>query len=641
MKPVKISDLYSFSFYGSLKTKGKNVVFMRAVLDEKTNTYRKDLMLCKGTKIQQLTSGRDVSSFVFEDARTIWFFQKEPESKKSRLYSLSLKGGEALPQKEFDFPLLSLIGFAGKDILLFLAQFDLNDLDPIKGGNVEVLTESPWQENGSGFTSGNRQLIYAYNTKTGELYDPAGENLKISAMTIYEEKLYFSAAPCGVLPAFFQDEIFEYDPKTRLLVSLARTNLSISSLNGMKDRLYLFGTDGKAYGLNENPDLYALNLHTRVLEKVMDFDESVGNSVTTDCAVLGGNWICEDQDRLFMSATIVSHNNLFCFEDGSLHQVLEWPGTIHAFGFSQGRTYFIGAKPGGLQELFMMEEGDVVQISDFQHALKDKYVAAARPVFYTGYESSAQLGWVLYPYDFSADRKYPAILDIHGGPKAVYGTVFFHEMQVWASRGYFVFFCNPFGSDGQGNAYADLRGKYGTIDYENLMTFTDAVLDAVPQIDPARLGVTGGSYGGFMTNWIITHTDRFAAAATQRSIASWISFWSTSDIGPFFTEDQIGARLDQADVLWDHSPMKHIAGAKTPTLVLHSDEDYRCPLEQGYQIFNGLLHQGVPARMVVFHQENHELSRSGKGNNRIRRLEEITRWMDSYLKGNTEYEAKL
>lgn len=102
------------------------------------------------------------------------------------------------------------------------------------------------------------------------------------------------------------------------------------------------------------------------------------------------------------------------------------------------------------------------------------------------------------------------------------------------------------------------------------------------------------------TNWIITHTDRFAAAATQRSIASWISFWSTSDIGPFFTEDQIGAGLDQADVLWDHSPMKYIAGAKTPTLVLHSDEDYRCPLEQGYQIFNGLLHQGVPARMVVF-----------------------------------------
>lgn len=123
------------------------------------------------------------------------------------------------------------------------------------------------------------------------------------------------------------------------------------------------------------------------------------------------------------------------------------------------------------------------------------------------------MGIVAKNYDET--KKYPAILDIHGGPKTVYGKVFYHEMQVWASKGYFVFFCNIHGSDGRGNEFMDIRGKYGTIDYDELMQFTDKVLETYPQIDASKVGVTGGSYGGFMTNWIIGHTDRFACAASQ------------------------------------------------------------------------------------------------------------------------------
>lgn len=213
-----------------------------------------------------------------------------------------------------------------------------------------------------------------------------------------------------------------------------------------------------------------------------------------------------------------------------------------------------------------------------------------------------------------------------------YGRVFFHEMQVWASHGYFVFFCNPFGSDGQGNEYADIRGHYGYEDYQDLMAFTDAVLAEVKQIDPNRLGVTGGSYGGYMTNWIITHTSRFKAAASQRCISNWISLWGTSDIGPDFVRDQMQAGLEDIETLWKHSPLKYVDQAETPTLFIHSDEDYRTPIEQGYQMLNGLIDQGVEAKMIVFHGENHELSRSGKPVHRMRRLEEITKWMDDHLK---------
>jgi len=196
-----------------------------------------------------------------------------------------------------------------------------------------------------------------------------------------------------------------------------------------------------------------------------------------------------------------------------------------------------------------------------------------------------------------------------------------------------VFFCNPRGGEGRGDAFADIRGKYGTIDYDDLMRFTDAVLEHYPQIDPARVGVTGGSYGGFMTNWIIGHTDRFAAAASQRSIANWISKSNTTDIGYTFNADQMQCTAwSDLEKIWFHSPLKYADRCVTPTLFIHSDEDYRCWMAEGLQMYTALKVHGCTARLCLFHGENHELSRSGKPKHRLRRLREITAWFDQYLK---------
>ena len=168
------------------------------------------------------------------------------------------------------------------------------------------------------------------------------------------------------------------------------------------------------------------------------------------------------------------------------------------------------------------------------------------------------------------------------------------------------------------------------------MDFTDEVIRKFPAIDPGRLCVTGGSYGGFMTNWVVTHTNRFAAAATQRSISNWVSMYGISDIGPMFAEDQNDAKFTTAEgieQMWRHSPLKYIAAAETPTLVLHSDEDHRCPVSEGIQFYTALREKGVDARMVIFHGENHELSRSGKPEARIRRLKEIHDWFERHLNG--------
>ena len=197
--------------------------------------------------------------------------------------------------------------------------------------------------------------------------------------------------------------------------------------------------------------------------------------------------------------------------------MLEEEGSIDDFDLAGGNVLLTGLYGMKLQEVYRygLEEQKLIQVSQFNEEVLDgKYVAEPEPVTFTrdGVEID---GWILKPVDYDPDKSYPGILDIHGGPKTIYSPVFVHEMQYWAGKGYFVFFCNPEGSDGRGDEFADIRGKYGTIDFDDLMKFVDEVLARYPQIDPARLGVTGGSYGGFMTNWVIGHTGRFAAAASN------------------------------------------------------------------------------------------------------------------------------
>ena len=289
-------------------------------------------------------------------------------------------------------------------------------------------------------------------------------------------------------------------------------------------------------------------------------------------------------------------------------------------------------------ELYVMDRDgkNMTQVTTLNaEALEGRYIAKPNRLDYTSCGLDLR-GWVLLPEDYSPKKKYPAILDVHGGPRCVYGETFFHEMQYWVSRGFVVFYTNIKGSDGRGDAFADIRGDYGGTDFTNLMDFTDAVLAAYPNIDKKRICETGGSYGGFMTNWIIGHTNRFAACASQRSISNWVSFSYISDIGEYFGPDQCGAKNTfgekNHEILWEHSPLKYADRVKTPTLFLHSDEDYRCPLPEGMQMMQALASRGIDTRLIVFKGENHELSRSGKPKHRIRRLDEITTWFENHIK---------
>ncbi|SPE42691.1 putative Uncharacterized peptidase YuxL [Candidatus Sulfopaludibacter sp. SbA3] len=249
-------------------------------------------------------------------------------------------------------------------------------------------------------------------------------------------------------------------------------------------------------------------------------------------------------------------------------------------------------------------------------------------------------GFLVKPIGWEPGRKYPMILSIHGGPSGQYGVDWYHEFQVYAAKGWAVFFCNPRGSTGYGQKFErGIVNNWGGMDYQDVMAGVDAVLKQNPWIDTTRLGVTGGSYGGYLTNWILGHTTRFAAAVTLRSVSNFISDDGTRD-GAYGHEDDFkGFLFDYFDQYWDASPLKYAKNVKTPTLVLHSDNDYRVPLEQGEQWFRALRHYGVNAELVIFPRENHNLTRTGEPQHLVESLNWQCYWFDRFLNGNAAAKA--
>ncbi len=252
---------------------------------------------------------------------------------------------------------------------------------------------------------------------------------------------------------------------------------------------------------------------------------------------------------------------------------------------------------------------------------------------YAGADGWPIEGWVLRPVDFRDGVQYPTVLEIHGGPHAAYGEAFFHEFQLLAAEGYVVVYTNPRGSQGYGQKFtAATRHDWGGKDYEDIMRGLDTAIERFPFIDRSRLGVAGGSYGGYMTNWIIGHTDRFKAAVTMRSISNNLSQWGTSDFSFMkgFWEFP-GDPWENVTWYWERSPLAHVTAIRTPLLILHSEQDLRCPIGEGEQLFIALRKLRREVTMVRFPNEPHDLSRTGQPKHRVERLQWIVRWFVEHL----------
>ena len=243
-------------------------------------------------------------------------------------------------------------------------------------------------------------------------------------------------------------------------------------------------------------------------------------------------------------------------------------------------------------------------------------------------------GWVVTPDpDRYGDGPHPTILMIHGGPFAQYTCALFDEVQVLAEAGYAVVYGNPRGSSGYGAEHGRaIRGGFGTVDTEDVLALLGAALED-PALDGERVGVMGGSYGGYLTAWLTTRTDRFVGAIVERGFLDPVSFVGSSDIGWFFGLEYLGDAADEqgAAAVAAQSPMAHVGEVRTPTLVIHSEQDWRCPVEQGQRWFFELKRRGVEAELLLFPGEGHELTRSGNPKHRLVRFEHVLRWWSTHL----------
>jgi len=293
-----------------------------------------------------------------------------------------------------------------------------------------------------------------------------------------------------------------------------------------------------------------------------------------------------------------------------------------------------GASLGSPDELYSLDlnSGFTKQITHLNRAyVNGRNFNVAEEVVFKNRRQKL-MGWIVKPPNFNAKMKYPFILNIHGGPRCQYGRTFYHEMQVLAQAGYVVMYTNPRGSQGYGEKFAKaIRGKWAEPAMSDLMAAVDHAI-SLGFVDKNRLGVTGGSYGGYMTNWVVTHTDRFKAAVTQRCVSDLSSMFGNSDIGWDMAWEFGGAPWENRESYLKWSPMTYIDKCVTPLLIIHSEFDLRCNIEQGDQMFMALKYLKRDVEYVRFPEEPHGLSRHGRPDRREARLKFIVDWFDKYLK---------
>ncbi|MBM6615520.1 S9 family peptidase [Desemzia sp. RIT804] len=435
--------------------------------------------------------------------------------------------------------------------------------------------------------------------------------------------------------------VYWYDLATKeshsLTTSIPQGSFSFGAMSPKEDYLLLVGNDFEYAFVSQNK-LYGYDLSSHQLTCLTpNEDLEVSDTLVGDFQqqVTGIEPVWLDDEEYLFSAT--EHGKIKLYKgnrSAEISLVFDEPmhltdGSLVPDTQTMVVTYSTTSKPSELGLLDLKTKKIELLYNPNESFDKEHTIVQPEMFWYKGADDWDIQGWYLAPLERTDSHS--AVLYIHGGPQVSYGETFFHEMQVLAAKGYGVIMLNPRGGNGYGQEFvASILGDYGNKDFEDLMLGTDTVLAAHPEINPKELYVSGGSYGGFMTNWVVGHTDRFKAAVTQRSISNWISFYGTSDIGPFFVKFQLQHDLSNVEKLWGMSPLSHAHQAKTPILIMHSDEDLRCPKEQGEQFYTAMKRQGVDTKFMTFPKSSHGLSRIGLPNLRIQRMEAVVDWFETH-----------
>ena len=642
MKRIEIDTFLKFQFLSSpqFSPDGTKIAFTVSVPDLGSNGYLADLYLydLETKSVSRITAGGDAKTWAWTPDNTLLFSAARTEAEKrdkengiTHLYEISPSGGEAACRASVPAVITGIHLLPDGRYLLTIRHDNYKDT---RKKSYEVFDELPFWGKCQGYTNAKRNRYAVYDLKSGDLTYVDDEWTDCSQYSVFGNLLLYKAYPwkqsvMGIRPGVYLYDLATGEKVTLIVPDSIRTG--VVSLLDEKTAI-IAATDDSYKDTTKYCDFYRMNLADGSMELIHPYESSIGiSSVGSDSRFGSGQTFKAVNGEFYYVSTVGDFSHLYKISrDGTVSDPLTEGSSCDSFDLANGHIASMEFCGMQIAELFV----DGVQVTHMNDWLTEEYDVRTPEAFtFTASDGYEIHGWVLKPAGYEEEKSYPGILNIHGGPRTVYSDVYYHEMQMWANRGYFVFFCNPRGSDGRRTDFGNINGLYGTVDYQNLMDFTDEVLKRYPMIDASRLGVAGGSYGGFMTNWIIGHTDRFHAAASQRSISNWVSFEHNSDIGhTFILNNQGGNTRTDVELLWKQSPLQFAPNCKTPTLFIHSDEDYRCYMAEGIAMFSAIKRNGCPAKLCLFHGENHELSRSGKPENRIDRMREIIEWMDTYLR---------
>lgn len=631
MKPLQIDTFKEISILSDVKYSpdGTKIVFSTSKADMEKDGYANNLWLYENGKIRQLTYGNREKDFIFADDHTV-LFRSDAESDApnySTWKALDLETGIITVRYRFPIPAEKPVLLNSGDLLLSGSVFPAfenlysgneeelqNFAEYIKDeADFEAVDTYPWWNNGGPFSRGMYHSLFLYHAgKLERLTEPGQDisNIKVSAD---QKTVYYLKTDAGFRHTMARS-LCSFDLAERCETEILPGTYLISDYVPCENRIVIACTE-RTHGFCSDPDLYIFDPENNRMELLAELDRSM-------------NTLKYSGGKIWLIASDYDSTYLCTAENGTVVKKTSKTGLVSSYDV-HGDDFVTAAqfdmKPHGLYD----SNGN--QLTHFNDILTDEYFRAVpEPVAFEN-DGVDLRGYVLKPQDFDENRKYPAILYIHGGPKGMYAPVYMIEHQYWASQGYIVLFTNIRGSDGRGGAFADIRGKLGTVDYSDLMKFTDTVIEKYAQIDTQKLFVTGGSYGGYMTNWIITHTGRFTAAISQCCISNWISLNQLSDIGYEFSEDLCASDpWDAEEKMWNQSPLKYAKNAATPTLFIHGSEDYRTPIDQCWQMYTALKRNGTDTKAVLFRGDHHGLSIAGKPSHRIRRLREMTDWFSKY-----------
>lgn len=627
-----------------VKTIGDNVFFILRQASVKDDNYSSDLYQLVDGKAVRLTSTGHFGSYEIIDNAIV---TRKHEGKKTVFYKQTKSYGG--PQEWFSIPYqVGQIKFVDDNHFFFTTSKKVEEAslvlpDSLKAQDADkryrVFEQVPFWSNGRGDIKRQHTVLYYYNQgKVTALTDSLSG---VGSLELSKDKrylVYTDNREHG--PKSFTNKLYVIDTKSLQNRELVVGDSVRYGFPSFIDGEHILLSIGKRNIDNPqaNTPYYRLNVKTGNSQFIHDNDiYAIGDGTASDVKSGNRSEILFEKQGFVFKTTKADYSALarLSYQSGQVQLLTPAHFNVDEYIPYKKGYLLVGAYDQDGQELFYFDGKSAPQrLSDINTSLFEAHhIAHPQEIKYINSDGLELRGFALPPIGYEPGKKYPTILDIHGGPKAAYGFNFFHEMQYWTAQGYAVIFANPHGSGSNGNNFANLKGKFGGPDYDDLMAFVDAAIEQADFIDKERLGVTGGSYGGVMTNWIIGHTNRFRAAASQRSISNWISLTALSDIGYSFVDGYSGTDIwGNTDLLWKQSPLAYADKVTTPTLFIHSDEDYRCPLPEGLQMFSALRYHQVPARIVIFKGENHELSRSGRPKNRIRRLQEITTWFDHYLK---------